>query len=115
MLNVTLKNSYFGNIYADNDVDYVVTTKSGRTWQNYGAELENIVIENVFYGNESNPDGVAFDFDVSNVEYGMKNVVINRAFLGNCKRVFNMRENGEVTFSGIRGANVTSGDGTLTK
>jgi len=115
MLNVTLKNSYFGNIYADNDVDYIVTTKSGRTWQNYGAELENIVIENVFYGNESNPDGTAFDFDVNNIEYGMKNVIINRAFLGNCKRIFNMRENGVLTFSGIRGTNVTEGDGTVTK
>ena len=69
----------------------------------------------MFYGNESNPDGTAFDFDVNNVEYGMKNVVINRAFLGNCKRIFNMRENGELTFSAIRGTNVTESDGVLVK
>ena len=115
MLNVTLKNSYFGNIYAENDVDYIVTTKSGRISQNYGAELENIVFENIFYDNTDNPDGTAFDFDVNNTEYGVKNVVINRAFLGNCKSIFNMRENGEVAFFGIRGENVTEADGKLTK
>jgi len=115
MLNVTLKNSYFGNIYAENDVDYIVTTKSGRIWQNYGAELENIVFENIFYDNTDNPDGTAFDFDVNNIEYGVKNVLINRAFLGNCKNIFNMRENGEVVFDGIRGEYVTEAGGKLTK
>lgn len=114
MLNVALKNAYFGNVFAENGVDYIVTTKSGRTRQNYGADLKNVVFENVFYDNTDNACGVAFDFDINTAhERTLENVVISRAFLGNCRTVFNLREKGNVIFKELYGANVAESAGEI--
>ena len=69
MINVSLKDSYFSNIHADNDVDYIVTTKSGRVKQKYGADIENVVFENIFYNNTDNDFATAFDFDFNEENY----------------------------------------------
>ena len=113
MLNVGVKNSYFGNIHAENDVDYVITTKSGRVWQRYGAELTNVVFENIFYDNVDNKEGVAFDFDVNEENYNLKNVVISKAFVGNCKNVFNVKQTGKIVFNNIFGEHVENQSGEV--
>ena len=106
MINVSLKDSYFSNIHADNDVDYIVTTKSGRVKQKYGADIENVIFENIFYDNVDNEYATAFDFDFNEENYTLNNVMINRAFVGNCKNIFSMRQKGSVIFRDIYGKNV---------
>lgn len=111
--NVTLENSYFGNIYAENDVDYIFTTKEARAERTYGADLRNVVIENVFYQNKDNEFATAFDFDINEKSFKAENVVIHNAFLGNCKKIFNMKLEGEVHYSGLYGANVETEKGII--
>ena len=106
MINVSLKDSYFGNIHADNGVDYIVTTKSGRVTQKYGAEMKNVVFENIFYNNVDNDYATAFDFDFNEDNFMLDNVIINRAFLGNCKNIFSMKQKGSVIFRDLYGKNV---------
>ena len=113
MVNASLKDSYFSNIHADNDVDYIVTTKSGRTKQKYGADMQNVVFENIFYNNVDNGYATAFDFDINEGAYTLDNVVINRAFLGNCEKVFGMRQNGNVIFRDLYGKHVEKQNGEI--
>ena len=113
MVNASLKDSYFSNIHADNDVDYIVTTKSGRTKQKYGADMQNVVFENIFYNNTDNDYATAFDFDINEERYTLDNVIINRAFLGNCKNVINMNQNGNVIFREIYGRHVEKQNGEV--
>lgn len=113
MVNVSLKDSYFSNIHADNDVDYVVTTKSGRVKQKYGADMENVVFENVFYNNVDNDYATAFDFDINQEQHTLKNVIINRAFLGNCKNIFNMKQKGNVIFRELYGNHAENQNGEI--
>ena len=113
MINASLKDSYFGNIHADNDVDYVVTTKSGRTKQKYGADIENVVFENIFYNNTDNDFATAFDFDYNEENYTLKNVIVSRAFLGNCKNPFSMRQKGSVVFRELYGKTVENKSGEI--
>ena len=113
MINENIQDSYFGNIHADNDVDYVITTKSGRVIQRYGADIKNTVFENIFYNNVDNDDAVAFDFDVNEEMYTLENVVINRAFVGNCKNVFSLNQKGNVIFREIYGKHVEQQNGEL--
>ncbi len=113
MINVSLQDSYFGRIFAENDVDYIVTTKSGRTRQIYGADLRNVVIEDVFYNNTDNDFATAFDFDINQVERRVENVIVRRAFLGSCRKPFSLREKGNVIFEEIRGRFVTESSGVL--
>lgn len=115
LCNVSLENSYFGNIYAENDVDYIFTTKEARAERTYGADLRNVVIENVFYQNKDNEFATAFDFDINEKSFKAENVVIHNAFLGNCKKIFNMKLNGEVYYSGLYGANVEKESGAVKK
>ena len=113
MINVSLQDSYFSNIHADNDVDYVITTKSGRTTQKYGADIKNVVFENIFYGNTDNEYATAFDFDINQTQHSLENVIINRAFLGNCKKIFNLKQNGRVIFHDLYGQNVKTQSGEI--
>lgn len=116
MINSGLSNSYFGNIYAENDTDYIVTTKSGRNTQAHGADIRNVVFENIFYRNEDNDYATAFAFttnDVTAHDYTLENVEINRAFLGNCKNIFSVDEPGNITYSGLHGKYVTESAGEI--
>ena len=100
MLNMTLKNSHFSNIYATEGVERVVTTKSCREAQHRGADLENVVFENIFY-NADGENRVAFDFDINDTPHTMKNVFVRNAFLGNPSLAINMLHDGEVTFDNV--------------
>ena len=114
MINVCLKDSYFANIHADNDVDYIITTKSGRVQQKYGAHISNTVFEIIFYDNTDNDFATAFDFDTNQeIKHKLENVVINRAFLGNCKNIFNMKLKGNVIFRDLYGKNVEKQSGEI--
>lgn len=113
MINVSLKDSFFSNIHADNDVDYIVTTKSGRVTQKYGAAMQNVVFENIFYNNTDNTYATAFDFDVNEEIYTLDNVIIHRAFLGNCEKIFNVKQKGTVTFCDVYGKNVKEPCGSV--
>ena len=113
MINVSLQNSYFGNIHAENDVDYIVTTKSGRVRQVYGADLKNVVFENIFYNNTDNDFATAFDFEINQNERHMENVIIHRAFLGNCRHLFNVHQKGNIIFRELYGSYVTESNGEL--
>ncbi len=113
LCNISLENSYFGNIYAENDVDYIFTTKEAQEDRLYGADLRNVVIENVFYQNRDNDFATAFDFDINEKDCKAENVVIHNAFLGNCKKIFNMACDGEVEYEGLHGSYVTAKNGTV--
>lgn len=113
MINASLKDSYFGNIHADNDVDYIVTTKSGRVKQKYGADIQNVVFENIFYNNTDNVYATAFDFDYNTENYTLENVMIIRAFIGNCQKPFNIKQKGSVIFRDIYGKNAEMQSGVI--
>ena len=101
MLNESVENSYFGNIYAANGVDRVISTKSCRARQNSGAELKNVVFENIFYDCRDNANSTAFDFDTNNREHTMKNVIIRNAFIGKAECAVNMKHKGSLNISGL--------------
>ncbi len=101
MINVNLENSYFGNIYAGNDVDRVISTGSCSLHHNFGADLKNVVFENIFYDCRDNENSVAFDFDVNNVEHTMNNVFVRNAFIGNAARAVNMKHKGILKISNL--------------
>ena len=115
LANCALKNCYFGNLYAGNDVDYILTTKEARSDQLYGADMENVYIENVFYDNRDNDFATAFDFDINRRECKVNNVIINRAFLGNCKKIFHIACDGQVEYTGLRGSHVENENGVAQK
>ena len=103
VLNEKIKDSYFGNIYAANDVDRVVSTRSNRKHQTYGADMNNVVFENIFYNCTDNENSVAFDFDINTKEHSFKNVFIRNAFIANSKVAVNMKHKGELFISGLFG------------
>jgi len=114
--NVALENCYFGNIYADNEVDYIFTTKNQRMSQAYGAFLRNILIENVFYKNDDNRFATAFDLDCDGRHpFSAENVEISHAFLGNCERIFNVKCEGEIFYERLYGAFAPKGQGSVKK
>ena len=101
MLNESIENSYFGNIYADNGVDCVITTKTHRESLNYGAELRNVVFENIFYNCRDNQNSTAFDFSLNHRAHSMENVVIRNAFVGKAKTAVKMEHSGRLFVSGL--------------
>ena len=103
VLNEKLMDSYFGNIYAADEVDRVITTKSCRTHQNYGADMQNVVFENIFYSARENEASVAFDFDINNKPHAMDRVFIRNAFVGNARCAINMQHSGSLTVNGLYG------------
>jgi len=113
LANVALDNSYFGNIYADNDVDYILSTKGEKETSPFGAAFTNVVFENIFYNNRDNDYATAFDLDINQKMYKAENLFIRRAFLGNCKKIFNMKCDGEIKYSDIHGTYVESEAGIL--
>lgn len=113
--NVALENCYFGNIYAENDVDYILTTKDIRITKPCGAQMKNVIIENVFYKNTDNAHATAFDIvtDEEHKEYKVENLFVNKAFLGNCKNIFNLSCAGEIKYSGVYGSYVQTENGSI--
>ena len=101
MLNESIENSYFGNIYAENGVDRVVSTGSCSLWHNYGAELKNVVFENIFYNCRDNENSTAFDFDTNNREHTVSNVFIRNAFIGNAACSVNMKHKGTLKIDNL--------------
>jgi len=106
MINGSLDKSYFGNIYAENAVDNIVTTKSDRLHQVFGADIRDTVIENVFFQCTDNTDAVAFDFVEKGKSHTMENVIIRNAFIGNCPVGVKMEQGGAVDAQGVYGNNV---------
>ena len=101
MINVSLENSYFGNIYATHDVDRVISTGSCSLHHNFGADLKNVVFENIFYNCKDNENSTALDFDVKNREHTMKNVFVRNAFIGNAVCSVNMKHKGALNISNL--------------
>lgn len=115
MVNLTLENSYFGNIYAGNDVDYILTTKSGRKTQLWGADIRNVIFENIFLQNTDNEFATAFDLDINEKECRVENLFIKNAYLGNCKKIFKVNCDGEIRYRDIYGTYVTENEGVAKK
>ena len=84
MINSSLDKSYFGNIYAENGVDNIVTTKSDWLHQIFGADIRDTVFENIFFQCTDNKDAVAFHFVEKGKAHTLENVHIRNAFTGNC-------------------------------
>lgn len=101
MLNMSIENSYFGNIYADNDVDRVITTRTHRDTLNEGADLRNVVFENIFYNCRDNENSIALDFCTNNRPHRMENVVVRNAFAGNASCALRMEHEGSLTVTGL--------------
>ena len=72
-----------------------------------------MVFENIFYNNTDNDFATAFDFDYNEENYTLKNVIINRAFIGNCKKPFSMRQKGSLVYSELYGKNVENKSGEI--
>lgn len=115
MVNVSLENSYFGGIYADNDVDYILTTKSCRASQTYGADIRNVIFENIFMNNTDNEHATAFDLDINRENRKVENLIVKDAFLGNCRKIFNVQCDGEVAYRNLYGKYVTKQEGIAKK
>ena len=101
MINVNLENSYFGNVYAENGVDRVISTGSCTSRHNFGADLKNVVFENIFYNCRDNENSIAFDFDTNRCEHTMSNVFVRNAFIGNAARAINMKHKGSLNISNL--------------
>ena len=106
ILNMCLENSYFGNIYAGNDVDTIISSKSERSEHPFGVDLRNTVFENIFFQCTDNADAVAFDFGLNTKECTMENVTIRNACLGNCSHVLNMQHRGSLVLENIQAADL---------
>ena len=105
-LNEKICDSYFGNIYASDGVDRVITTKSCRTHQTYGADMRNVIFENIFYDCKENDNSVAFDFDENIGAHTLENVFIRNAFIGNANVAIDMKHRGTLTVNGLYGESV---------
>lgn len=101
MLNMSIESSYFGNIYAGNDVDRVITTRTHRDAQNEGADMRNVVFENIFYDCRDNENSIALDFCTNNRQHVMENVVVRNAFVGSAKTAIRMAHEGTLTVNGL--------------
>jgi len=108
MINVNLENSYFGNIYATNEVDRVISTGSCSLHHNFGADLKNVVFENIFYNCMDNENSVALDFDVNNRDHTMNNVFVRNAFIGNASCAVNMKHKGSLKISNLCSDNASA-------
>ncbi len=106
ILNMCLENSYFGNIYAGNDVDTIISSKSERSEHPFGINLRNTVFENIFFQCTGNPDAVAFDFGLNTKECTLENVTIRNAYLGSCSRILNMEHQGTLALENICAADL---------
>ncbi len=127
MINGSLENSYIGNIYANDVTNYAITTKSDWSFkesgQTFGADMKNVVIENIFF-NSASEKAVVLDFDISSDEhitkdnkveknrmYSVENVIIKNVFCGAAKTALNMQHNGSLNIEKL----FTAGDMNINK
>ena len=127
MINGSLENSYIGNIYANGVTNYAITTKSDWSFkesgQTFGADMKNVVIENIFF-NSASKKAVVLDFDISSDEhitkdnkveknrmYSVENVIIKNVFCGAAKTALNMQHNGSLNIEKL----FTAGDMNINK
>ncbi len=103
MINGTLDKSYIGRVFAGNEVDTVITTKSDWDSQAYGADIRDTVIENIFFDCIDNEDAIAFDFARNKRDNTIENVMIRNAFVGNCKTPIRNEQKGKPTVDGLHG------------
>lgn len=87
MINRSLDKSYFGNIYAENTVDNIVTTKSDWLHQVFGADIRDTVFENIFFQCTDNQNAIAFELIEKGHQHTLENVIIRNTFVGNCPRL----------------------------
>ena len=119
VINEKLLDSYFGGIYAGPGVERVITTKSCRASQEYGADMKNVVFENIFFTTGELADSsVAFDFDENLGSHTLENVFIRNAFVGDAATAIDMKHKGTLTVSGLFGKKgregiVTDGSGRV--
>ncbi len=101
LLNEKIEDSYFGNIYAADGVDRVITTKSCRTHQTYGADMRNVVFENIFYNCKENPDSTVLDLDINTREHTLECVFARNIFAGNATCAVDMKHKGTLVINGL--------------
>ena len=106
ILNMDIEDSYFGNIYADNGVNSVISARSERSEHPFGVNMRNVVFENIFYHCKDNSNGVAFDFGKNTKTCLLENVQIRNAYVGNCPKVLVMEHQGSLELNGIHGTDV---------
>ena len=106
LLNEKIEDSYFGNIYASDGVDRVITTKSCRTHQTYGADMRNVVFENIFYNCKDNKNSTVFDLDINTREHTFENVFARNIFAGNAVCAVDMKHRGTLVVDGLHGENM---------
>ena len=100
LINESLSDSYIGNLYVDSEADRAITTRSCRTHQAYGADLRNVVFENIFYPSKGNPEAIAFDFDAGDQAHTLENVIVRNAFIGEAVAV-KCTHRGTLTVNGL--------------
>lgn len=102
MICADLDNSYIGNIYAGGKSMYAITTKSNWSSQIYGANLDNVVIENIYFTSDRE-ESTVLDFDINDKKCEFKNTVINNVFCNNAKTALNMQHGGELVINNMFG------------
>lgn len=108
MLNGDIEDSYFGNIYAGNDVDRILLTTSCCLAHMAGVAMRNVVFENIFYDCRDNERSVAFDLIQTEKPHTLENVEIRSAYLGNCAKAVNMGHFGTLTMTNVHGVDLES-------
>lgn len=106
MLNGDIEDSYFGNIYAGNDVDRIVLTTSCLLAHMAGVSMRNVIFDHIFYDCRDNGRSVAFDLIQTQKPHTFENVQIRNAFLGNCATAVNMQHCGTLTMDNVHGTDL---------
>ena len=100
MINCNLMDSVFSEIHAGKRCDRVVTTRSCRTHQAYGANLKNVMFEKIFYSPDPDVDSLAFDFTENQSKHTLSRVVIKDCFVDGARELLRLESFGEVTIDG---------------
>ena len=100
MINVSLQDSYFSNIYGAENVTHLISTSSDWDGQIWGVDMKNVTFENLYFPNAGD-EAWAFDFRGNREEKTFKNVYIKNAFLGSCKNILNMEHKGQLVIDGL--------------
>lgn len=105
MINVSLQDSYFSNIYGAEDVTHLISASSEWDGQIWGVDMKNVIFENLYFPN-ADENAWAFDFRLNKQEKTLENVYIKNAFLGKCKNILNMEHKGQIIIDGLFADNI---------